>query len=82
MSDFNYISVVKEAADDSHKIYLANWETKTQFAEADGVWNADIQHRVHEAIENLASNGQILGVALAEALARIDALEAQLKNQK
>ena len=81
MSDFDYIPVVKEAADDSHQVYLYNWETKTRFAEKNTLWDADIQHRVHEAIENLASNGQILGIALAQALARIDALEAQLKTK-
>lgn len=81
MTDFNYIPVVDEVADDSHKVYLANWETKTLFAEANGVWNADIQHRVHMAIENLASNGQILGLALSQALKRIDELEARLNTK-
>lgn len=81
MTDFDYIPVVDEIADDSHKIYLANWETKTLFAEANCVWNSEIQHRVHTAIENLASNNQILAAALVQALKRLDALEAQQKTQ-
>ena len=82
MDDFDYIPVVQECADDSHKIYLANWETKTLFAESGCKWDDNIQHRNHLAIENLASNGQIVATALAQALKRIDALEAQLKTQK
>lgn len=81
MDDFDYIPVVKEVRENSHQVYLDNWETKTRFAENNCEWNSDIQHRVHLAIESLASNVDILAYALADALARIATLEAQVQTQ-
>lgn len=76
------VEVAKATYKHAHKIYLDNWETKTLFAENDCVWNIDIQHRNHEAIEKLASTSEHLAHMLEKALARIDELETQVSELK
>ena len=80
MIDYDYIPVVHEATTGALEVYRYNWETKTQFAEVDCVWNSDIQHRVHMAMEDLSSHVEILGMALEQALARINVLEEKAKH--
>lgn len=63
-----YLELAQEGAKKAHQIYLDNWETKTQFAENDGKWDYNIHFRTIQAIEQLASNQELLADALTEVL--------------
>ena len=81
MNDFkpSYAELVSKAA---HQVYLDNWETKTRFAEKNCEWDADIQHRNHEAMDSLSSTVNHLARLLEDAMTRIEQLEAIIQNQK
>lgn len=53
-------------SDSAHKVYLANWETKTLLAENNGEFNNELHFRVLEAIEELATDLQTLAVAVEQ----------------
>lgn len=45
---------IKETYKNAHRIYLDNWETKTQVAENNGKWTDEVHHRVLKELEDLS----------------------------
>ena len=71
------LELAEEGAKRAHRIYLDNWETKTQHAENDGKWDYKIHFRTIQAIEALASNQETLAHALTEVIKQFEIIDEE-----